>query len=169
MDGKQIAKLAKVSKTQNITLHDLQDIINKKVLVNRITLEFLKAQKEYAEISIKLQNYSLENVSEKIPLVEELIRKYESQYSDYKNETNEECLEIYERLNELNVYPKPIYNLHRKISKLNEEMKNLSSRIQLVESQIPQIAEGTQFVIKTKQELADCKKETDFVYMDPDC
>ncbi len=152
MDSKQLSglKAAAEEAKKPVYVHDLQHICKQKVLINKITMEFLKTQIQLSEASTKLQAYSIQNAKDKIVLVDQLITLFEKQCSQFDPFRQDECMEIYNQLNELNVQPDEINKLISTLGTLDDKLKDLATRIDYFESLIPTQQDGTQYALKKK-------------------
>lgn len=162
MDSKQVANLKNISNDvkKPIIMHDLQDICKQKVLVNKITAEFLTTQIKLSEASKKLQEYSIENAKEKLVITNDLIELFEEQCSIFDEQRQEECIRLYKQLNDLNVCPISIGNLISELDTLDNKLKDLADRIDHFERIIPAEQVGTQYTIKKKLDLENsCSRE----------
>jgi flagellar basal body P-ring protein FlgI len=155
MDSKQIANLKNIAEEAKkpVVVHDLQDICKQKVLVNKITAEFLRTQIKLSESSKKLQEYSIQNAKEKLELTNQLITLFEEQCKVFDAFRQEECLELYKQLNELNAPPEEIVKLIGDLSTLDEKLKDLAIRIDYFERGVPAEQAGTQYKLKNKVQL----------------
>ncbi len=161
MDSKQLSNLKKVSEDAKkpIVIHDLQEICKQKVLVNRITREFLKTQIQSSEQSLQLQKYYIQNTREKLDMVDRLIELYEKQCGIFDTLAQEECLSIYKDLNELNVPPPEIVVLLKTLNVLDDKMKDLSSKIDYFSARIPDEQVGIQYTIKKNVSENTCARD----------
>ncbi len=161
MDSKQLANLKQVSEDAKkpIVIHDLQEICKQKVLVNRITREFLKTQVKLSELSLQLQKHSIQNAAEKLKLVDRLIELYEKQCGTFDTITQEECLSIYSDLNDLNAPPPEIVVLLKTLNTLDDKLKDLSDKIEYFSARIPDEQAGVQYTIKKNMPDTTCAQD----------
>ena len=155
MDSTQIASLASIAEASKkpIIVHDLQAVCKQKILVNKITAEFLRTQIQLSENSKKLQDYSITNAKDKLALTNELIRLFEEQHKEFDECRQDECMEIYRQLNDLNTPNFETKKLIAELEKLDDKLKDLAIRIDYFEKRVPQEQEGTQYTIKKKVNL----------------
>ena len=153
MDSKQLASLGDLRRqpAPKVNAHDLSDIIQRKIISNKVSLEFLKTQREFSLASKKMQDYSISNTNEKIPLVEKLINLYEQQLNVFDPFKQEECLELYQQLNDLNVMPPDIIDIAKSLEALDDKMRDLAIKIDQIEATIPATKSGTQYSATIKQ------------------
>ena len=162
MDSTQIANLKNVADNlkKPVVVHDLQAVCKQKILVNKITAEFLRTQIQLSESSKKLQDYSITNAQEKLTLTNELIRLFEEQHKEFSEFRQEECIEIYNQLNSLNTPPVAMTKLLKELGTLDDKLKDLAIRIDYFEQRVPQEQEGTQYTIKPKTTMdTQCNME----------
>lgn len=136
--------------SRNITIHDAKELISRKILINRITSEYLKKQNARAEISIKLQNLDITNNEEKLQLVDELEKLFEQQLREFDAERQMSCMEIYATLNSLQRPSDEYFKLFKKMQKLDSEIGSLAEKIEYLESTIPKEQLVTQYEVKPK-------------------
>ena len=98
-----------------------------------------------------MQDYSISNTNEKIPLVEKLINLYEQQLNVFDPFKQEECLELYQQLNDLNVMPPDIIDIAKSLEALDDKMRDLAIKIDQIEATIPATKSGTQYSATIKQ------------------
>lgn len=155
MDSKQIANLKNIAEEAKkpVVVHDLQDICKQKVLVNKITAEFLRTQIKLSESSRKLQDYSIQNAGEKLELTNQLITLFEEQCKVFDVFRQEECMKLYKQLNELNTPPEEIIKLISNLDTLDEKLKDLALRIDYFERGVPTEQAGTQYAFRGKAQL----------------
>lgn len=160
MDSKQISKLKEVSDAAKkpIIEHDLKDIIHRKIIVNKVTLEFLKTQKLLSENAKVLQYYYATNAAEKIDIVEQITSLFEEQYSVFDEDRQNEILDLYRKLHEIQKEPEEIKKILKTLASLDEKLKDLGSKIDYLEKSVPDVKEGTQYTIR-KKEAEPCRSE----------
>ena len=155
MDSKQIANLKNIAEEAKkpVVVHDLQDICKQKVLVNKITAEFLRTQIKLSKSSRKLQDYSIQNAGEKLELTNQLITLFEEQCKVFDAFRQEECMKLYKQLNELYAPPEEIVKLISNLDTLDEKLKDLALRIDYFERGVPTEQTGTQYTFRGKAQL----------------
>lgn len=131
----------------DITFNDARDIISKKILIGRISIESLKLQKEFAVFSKRLQEISHDIASRKIELATELNNLFEQQLSEFSEERQTQCISITRKINELDICPEA-RNLQMKLNDINEKIIIFCRRIDELESTIPGQKVITNFKIK---------------------
>jgi chromosome segregation ATPase len=154
MDSMQIPD----SKTPMI-VHDFRDLISRKIIINRVTLEFLNTQKKLSEKSIELQEYSVANATQKLIIMEQINTLYEQQLNEFDESTQQKCIELYDELNKIHQTPMNIYKLTVELNNLDDKLRELAGRIEYLESTMPQQQAGIQYKVKLKQPHASCGTE----------
>lgn len=151
MDATQLSKLKEISDQAKkpVVIHDLRDIISKKILINKITVEFLKTQRKFAELSQQLQQYSADDIDQKILIVNRLITLYEEQMKEFTDFRQEECISLYADLNSLQDVRIP--GLVVELDRLDHKIRDLSVKIDALEQTVPSIKEGIQYELRKKQ------------------
>jgi hypothetical protein len=131
-----------------VSISDCKEIISRKLLINKMSIEVLKHQNEFSDLSISLQEYSKKVANKKIELVKELDRVYESQLSDFTKEGNDLSLELARQINMLDRPTDEYISIIKLLEAKENEMLNLLSKIEYLNKLIPDQKEIEKFVVK---------------------
>ncbi len=137
------------------TINDASELITKKILVNRMSIECLEMQKEHirSEMEIKRMNHSI--AKQKIKLIEQLNSILEKQINEFDEIRQEECKYLTEDINALD-RPTVEYNeLLRKIHDLEHQMTTLVGKINYINQSIPETFTVTNYRVKPKLSTAN--------------
>jgi hypothetical protein len=149
MDSKQLATLA-APRSSKFTITDCHDIVNKKIIVNRMSIESLKLQMELSDDSIKLQNMTRDLAMKKLKLVEQLNDVWEKQLGLFDEGRKLECMNITEDINKLDVLPTSITDVINRLENTRDKLTALIMRIMELESMIPEAKNMDQFTLRFK-------------------
>lgn len=130
------------------TYTDAYELISKKILINRLSLENLRYQIKYCQFFRKIQDATEQLANKKIQLVEQLNNIFEQQLKEFTSDNQELCLSIYRQINELDT---PTDEFKHKCSILETtrgQMEDLITRIQHIESTIPNEQIVTNYTVK---------------------
>lgn len=133
-----------------LVFHDLQDICKQKIIANNYTRDFLKTQILLSEELKKIQDYNIQNCKEKLELTDALDKLFEEQCKIFDAFRQEECISIYETLNELNEPSVALSESLKKINELQDQLKELDNLIDRYATGIPDQQAGTQYEVKIK-------------------
>jgi hypothetical protein len=151
MNSTQLSKLAE-NKNNKITYTDAYDLISKKILINKLSLENLNNQVESSTTVKKIQDLIINIANEKKELIIKLNNLLEMQLKEFTDEVQIECNDIYGYINELDE-PSSDYNRYiKEIQLLENKMTELNYKIQCIENTIPQTQLITNYSIKIKQD-----------------
>jgi paraquat-inducible protein B len=131
-----------------VVIHDLRDIVNRKILVNKMNIEYLNMQDKLCNKIKVLQDYAIDANRDKITHLTEINEKFEGQLRQFDQKTQDEILQMYDRLNKTNIPPKEQIELMRSIDELDHQMRSLAVKIEALERTIPELANGEQYIIK---------------------
>ena len=126
------------------------DIISRKILLNKISLDELKMLKEYSTLNIKAHQLSIKLYDKKEELVKKLNEVYEMQLNEYTKERNDICMDYCELIDELDNDPDRD-NLLKKINEIHEKICDLMNKSSAISKTIPENAIFT----NTKLKLSD--------------
>lgn len=153
------SQILKPVKTE-LTFNDAYELISKKILVNRMSVECLKSQIAYSHAVAKLQLLNVKVSRQKLELVEKLNKLLEPQLKEFDDLRQDECMELYHQLNELDQPSDDWKKICDEAEKHQKEMMTLVPRIRSIESTIPPQLMITNFRIKRKVEPAhNCATE----------
>lgn len=144
------------------SISDAYDIMSKKILINKMSLECLKHQVDFSENSIKLQTLSKETALKKIKLIEELTTLFEKQLSNFDELRHKECMLIYDEINDLDSQTDEQKRLVSKLQTHENAIFTLMPKIQHIENTIPNERMLTNYTIKTPvSAISTCNEEVD--------
>ena len=122
---------------QKITAHNGYDLISKKILIGRLSISSLETQITYTTKSISLQNTMNETAAKKLKLVSDLNSIFEKQVTDFSEERQRQCMELYKEINQLDL-PRPEQKvLTDELNTLENNMMELQKQINYLEASIP--------------------------------
>jgi hypothetical protein len=130
-----------------LTYTDAYELVSKKILINRLSVENLKHQVNYCQLFRKIQNITESIAQSKIRLVERLNVLFEQQLKEFSADRQEQCLEIYAEINKLDTPSLEFVNACNQIETLRRQMEDLISRIQHIESTIPNETVVTNYTV----------------------
>lgn len=137
-----------MSSDRTIKISDAYELMSKKILIARMSIELAKNQILLSEASIKIQQHAINVSKERIKLLEKVCPILEKQLSEFDEIRHQECVDIYGYIDELDEYSPEITKAFKDCDKYNEEMRNLYPKIQHIESTIPTTKEVTNYKIK---------------------
>jgi hypothetical protein len=134
------------------SITDAHDIISKKILINRMSITNLETQFKFSQESAKLQVLTMKITEKKLKIIKELNIILENQLNEFDEKRQEDCLQLYKKINTLDT-PTPIHiNLCKKLNQYEQEMLTLMPKIQYLEQTIPDEKLITNYNIKIKEE-----------------
>jgi hypothetical protein len=120
-----------------MNIHDAKQIISRKILVNKMSIEQLQNNTDLIENTILLHKYGLNIISKKKVLVEKINEIMERQLSEFTAFRQEQCNKLYEEINDLDQHTDELKLIMSNCKKYEELMLNLQHKIQYIEDQIP--------------------------------
>jgi hypothetical protein len=143
-----------------ISYTDAYQLVSKKILIGKMSLQCIDKQIEFATYSKKIQDMSIEIGIKKKALVEKLNTILEQQLREFTEERQKECAAIYCEINYLED-PKPEYIKYcRLMDKISDDLANLLLNIESIEKTIPEEQLITNYKISVKEELPQtCAQE----------
>lgn len=136
-----------------LTINDAREILNKKILINRLSIQNLDLQAKYFDEVIILQSLSRTISNKKRDLISKLNDVFEKQLAEFTEERQNESTEIYQQINALDSPSGEYMRCVKQMKEYEEEMLNLVPKIDYLEKTIPDSKQITNFKIKTKEEL----------------
>lgn len=154
----------KDSKEVIIQQVELNRIIEKKILINRMSLRNLEHQRDYSNAVMAMHQRMKKIAENKIELVKKLNPLYEQQLSNYDPAIEVECHKICAQINMLDISREELNRLTSECEKHSNPMIELGTRIEQLEKTIPDFRKFKKWTIKEKQQavtdVADsCAKE----------
>ncbi len=148
--------------SNKIAITDAYDVMSKKILINRMSMECLQHQIAFSENSIKFQKLTKQVAEKKLKLINELNTLFEKQLSTFDELRHKECMLIYDEINELDTPTAEHNKLINELKKHEEAMFSLMPKIQHIESTIPNEQSITNYAIKNPVNVAaSCNEEVD--------
>jgi hypothetical protein len=129
-------------------LTDAVDIMNKKIIVNNMSIECLQLQIKYSATIRNLQLIFAKKAQQKIDLVNKLNSVLSQQLATFDEIRQEEANELYKELNELDESDCGITNLINENKKIGEDVESLMIKIDAIEKTIPNNKMMTNFKVK---------------------
>jgi hypothetical protein len=136
-----------------LEITDAYEIIRRKMLINRISKELLQTQIRFSHVSAQMQLQIVKISRAKIKLINKLDTIMEKQLTSFTKERQAECLELYNKLNELDTPTDQMKKWYSDLEQYKECMTNLLLKIQQIENQIPKNTTVTNYKIKPKDIL----------------
>jgi hypothetical protein len=143
------------SDTNPITLKvsDAYDLISKKILINRISIESLEMQLKFSIASMKYQKLIASNAHAKIKLVKKLNEVLESQLKEFTAERQEQCMHLYKEINDLDK-PTPEYiSNYNECKDLEDKIIELIRKVEYLESTIPDSQDVNNYFVKLSNQV----------------
>ena len=144
---------------------ELKRIIEKKILINRMSLRNLEHQRDYSNAVIMMHQRMKNIADNKIELVKKLNPLYEQQLSNYDPSVEVECHKICAEINMLDISQEELNRLTSECEKHSNPMIELGTRIEHLESTIPDFRKFKKWRNKEKQQTThnlqpdSCAKE----------
>jgi hypothetical protein len=91
--------------SHDLTFTDAYELVSKKILINRMSLENLDIQIKYANDVMKLQAYTIRSAKAKKKLIEELNPILEKQLKEFCEIRQQECKNIIDNINDIDECP----------------------------------------------------------------
>lgn len=130
---------------------EVYDLVSKKILVNKMSIENLKYQIQYFEAFKKAQDISIQEAQNKLKLVNQLNSIFEKQLSDFTTERQDECIVLYKQLYDLDTKPsKELSAASTVLKDIDNKMRIICTKIESLESTIPNEKLFTKFTIKNR-------------------
>jgi len=120
-----------------ISVNDAQELIKRKILINKMSSANLNEHIKYMRNSIRMQYLTIDSTSEKIKLIDHLNSIMELQLGNFTAERQDACMALYEQINKLDEPSEQILKLHARMKEQQEEMNNYVEKINYLESQMP--------------------------------
>lgn len=137
---------------KGVKISDAYELISKKILINKLSVENLNTQIKFSHTSAKLQLATVEMARKKLKLVKKLTPILEKQLSEFTEERQIKCVKIYNKINELDTPTDEFKELCNQLRSLEHEMMGLIKKLQYLEAQIPAEKVITNYNIKPKEE-----------------
>jgi hypothetical protein len=140
-------------KPQVRTFTDACELVSKKILINRLSMENLRNQITYCSLFKKIQDFTEETASKKLQLIEQLNIIFEQQLREFNADRQEQCLSIYSQINELDTPNQDFIRTCGLLEELRGNMETLITRIQYLESTIPNETIVTNYTLRRQRDV----------------
>jgi hypothetical protein len=137
--------------SRGININDAQELLKRKLLINKMSLECLTHQIEFSKQSSILQVLTMQDATKKHALVIELNVIIEKQLSEFTELRQVACVEIYRQINQIDTPTARFREIIGKLDNAQESMCNLMNNIRYLELQIPDQQLITNFHIIPKE------------------
>lgn len=151
MDAKQVAQALKGGSRPAFSVDDAYEIMHRKIIIGRMSIEALKLQVEYSNNSKKLQDITSDIANQKIKLIEQQNALFEQQLKGFDDIRQDECMNLYDDINALDIMPEEARVVCKKLEETEQKMQDLYVRIDALAKMIPERFEVTKFTVKPKQ------------------
>jgi hypothetical protein len=131
-----------------LSVSDAYAIMNKKIIIGKMSIANLQKQIEFSKLSIDLQQNATSVAHQKIPLITKLNELFELQMREFDDLRQQECIEIYADINALDDITPAYTTTCQKLDKLRVEMQELMEKIEAIEHTIPSQQQITNFTVK---------------------
>jgi len=131
-----------------LNLNDAEEILKRKLLINKMSLVSLEQQIEYSKKSTCLHVITMKTAEEKIKLIKKLNDVIEKQLTEFTQERQNQFNELYIDINKLDAPTAQFTKLTKELSTAKENMLKIMPKIQYIEDQLPDAKIITNFYIK---------------------
>ncbi len=133
----------------SITFSDAYDLVSKKILINKMSIENLNLQINYATDVMKLQAYTIRAAKSKLKLISDMNPILEKQLKEFCEIRQQECKNIIDEINEIDECPDPEYfPTLKSCEKYKNQLIELSNRIQHISNTLPNEIDVHNYKIK---------------------
>ena len=115
----------------------IYELVSKKILINKISMETLQHQILYCSLNRKLQNVIEEVATKKLHLVNELTDLYNQQLTNFTAERDRKSIEVCAKINELDTPSQEYINVMNNMDSCRRKMEDLILKIQNLQRTIP--------------------------------
>lgn len=149
--------------SHQLTFTDAYELVSKKILINRMSLENLDIQIKYSTDVMKLQAFTIRSAKAKKKLIEELNPILEKQLKEFCEIRQQECKNIIDNINNIDDCPDvDYYPTLQSCEKHKNQLIELSNKIQHLYKTIPNELDVTNYKIKAPTTLAtSCAADVD--------
>lgn len=151
MNSEELSRLSDY-KNSRLTYTDAYDIITKKILINKLSIENLNKHITYASNIKRVQDILINIAVSKQELIKQLNKALETQLKEFTDVAQDECNYLYGCINELDEPNMEYIRLNKSIKDLENEIRELNNKIQVIENTIPDTKLITNYSIKIKQD-----------------
>lgn len=151
MDAKQVAQALKGGGRPSFSVDDAREIMNRKIIIGRMSIEALKLQVDFSNNSKKLQDITTDIANKKIKLIEQQNALFEQQLKGFDDLRQDECMNLYDDINTLDNMPEEAKVVCKTLEETERKMQDLYIRIDALAKIIPERFEVTKFTVKPKQ------------------
>lgn len=151
MDAKQVAQALKGNSRPVFSVDDAHEIMTRKIIIGRMSIEALKLQIEYSKNSKKLQDLTMSVANQKIKLIEKQNALFEEQFKSFDDLRQDECMNLYDDINALDSMPDEARVVCKTLEETEKKMQDLLLRIDALAKLIPERFSVTKYTVKPKQ------------------
>jgi valyl-tRNA synthetase len=145
----------------SLKVSDAYELVSKKILVNKMSVENLKNQIDFSTKFIKFQVENAKIAHAKIKLVKSLNNILENQLREFTPERQEACMDLY---NQINAFDLPTTDHCKMLSDCHDcerRMIELQEKIAYIESTMPneQLVTNYNVNVEQKEPPSTCAKD----------
>lgn len=138
------------------TFNDAQVLLRRKLLINKMSEACLEYQIVYSKHSAVLQVMTMKDAMKKLICIKKLNEIAEKQLRVFTQERQDESIELYRQINEIDVPSKKFKSLIKKLDAAREGMCKLMPKIQHLEDSMPDSQVVTNFSVKHADATGSC-------------
>lgn len=135
-----------------VNFSDAYEIISKKIVINRMYINMTKNQMDLSENIKQLQDNIINVSSKRLILLNNMNNIFEKQLSEFTEERQIECMNIYQDVTNLDKYDEKTEKCINKCKFLEDEINGLIIRIKALEDTLPKTKLITNYKIKEKKD-----------------
>lgn len=162
MDSKQLAMLGKV-KPKPITLSEVYVLIERQILIGKMSLVSLAKQTEYCKALKEAQDFTIGIANKKAELIRQLNNLREEQLKEFDEFRQEECSSLITEINELDVPSSEYYTIAKRLETLKSEENQIVEKINALQNSIPNEKILDMYKVKPKLDynpIGNCATES---------
>lgn len=133
---------------KSLSFNDINEVISKKILINKVYAEYARLHAVYCNASISLEKHIIEMSEERRKLLDKLNSVYELQLTNFTEERQEECKLIMDSIDILALPTADYVESQKKCEQCSSQMKDLMIKISYLESTLPTEALVTNYKVK---------------------
>lgn len=160
MDAKQISKLKEISDNlkKPDVINSLSELFQLKATSAILTKKFVEKQKELSNAAIKINEYIVRESDDKLLYLDSIIENYKELINKFDKTMQDECMDLYQKLNAIDKPSKYIIDLYLKSESLELEMTQIAHDIEQIESVLPAQEAGFQMILHKNTNFESCDK-----------
>ena len=132
----------------SLKLTDAYELITRKILINKMSVENLEHHSEFYKANIKMLVINMKIAEKKVELINQLNTLLEQQLSEFSAERQKDCMKLYIQINSLDRPTKQYKKINKDLTRHQDKMLELIPKIQYIESTIPAEKNITNYNIK---------------------